>query len=106
MWNLLHSLLHTHGTGGFVPAARPASASAFHPAHPWQPRQEAGNIIDYDPPHRHNTFRPQPPLPPRPPPATRPRKGKTSLTSPPPPALAFSPPPRARPAGRLPANKN
>src|ERR1019366_7117969 len=57
MWNLLHSILHTHGTGGFVPAARPAFASGFHPAHPWQPRQEAGNIIDYDPPHRLSTFR-------------------------------------------------
>jgi hypothetical protein len=31
MWNLLHSILHTQATGGFVPAIRPASGSSFHP---------------------------------------------------------------------------
>ncbi len=31
MWNLLHSILHNQGTGGFVPAIRPASGSRFHP---------------------------------------------------------------------------
>src|ERR1039458_8623370 len=30
MWTLLHSILHTHGTGGFVPAARPTYARRGH----------------------------------------------------------------------------